>query len=163
MKKWPGSELLDFNGSGILVFDELASTQLFAIENFESLLETQLPGDGWFAVVAKKQSRGIGQVIEGFKRTRWEGGSGNIAVSFLKKLPHKDIDYEKLSLIPLVVSYSICHVLGNLYSEKDAFSSSGPKMKWINDVLINQKKVSGCICDFRKNEKYGCLIIGIGS
>ncbi len=118
-------------------YDELSSTQTFA--KSQLLAGKVAP----FTVIsALNQTSGKGR----YDRD-WISKKGNLAISII--LPATTNDHQ--------VSYATGIAL--LDTIKFFYPNISPKLKWVNDVLINDKKVSGILL-----EKVGKnLIIGIGA
>lgn len=119
----------------IILFDKIKSTQDYAIklcnENKTELNKT--------IILAKSQSSGHGRYDR-----QWKSPVGNLYVSFIYKTDKKD---PKLS-------YYIAVAIANSLKELKIES----KIKWPNDILIDNKKVCGVLIEYINN----FLIIGIG-
>ncbi len=65
------------------------------------------------------------------------------------------IETKFLSLITLMTAVVVCEVLKELYKLK-------PDIKWSNDVLVNEKKISGILAETVETNKGLAVIVGIG-
>ena len=116
-----------------IYFDEILSTQDYA----KKLI---LEGKEDFVVFANTQTNGRGR----FSRC-WEAPSGGLWFSF-------DNDfYENNGLFTITVGVIVREIL-----EKSC--KCGLKLKWPNDIILDNKKVCGIICEKVNNK----VIIGIG-
>ena len=115
-------------------FDKISSTQTYALD----LIASGRASDH-VAVMAEAQSSGRGR----YKR-QWISHHGNLYVSFIYKIEERD---PKLSY---VVAVAIAETLISLGVE--------PAIKWPNDILIDNKKVSGTLTEYSGNY----VVIGIG-
>ena len=67
----------------------------------------------------------------------------------------KNIDPAKITAFSAVAA---CRVIKKLYNVE-------PKIKWINDIYLNQKKIAGILTEGITNFETGCIeacVIGIG-
>lgn len=138
IKKQLKTEVL---GRNILVFDSVDSTN--------SLLKKEGDFPIGTLIVAKEQSGGRGRR----GRTFWSP-FGGIYMSVLYK-PQEDFNAGKITSC---VALAICKAIEKL-------TSLNPKIKWVNDVYINNKKVSGILCEAITNpstSKIDGVVIGIG-
>ncbi|KAL4428612.1 hypothetical protein ABPG74_009114 [Tetrahymena malaccensis] len=92
-----------------------------------------------FAFVADQQSSGKGQ-----NQNSWLSPKGNCYVTYLIKF-ESELSYSISQLAALSVLETIEQfILKSQGSSKDQIIS--PKLKWINDIYINDKKISGVLC-----------------
>ena len=105
----------------------------------------------WQVVTADAQSNGRG--TQG--RVWISPPEVNLYVTFVLPLP---IDKKALLIhFPQIIAYS---VLGTLKQY-----GLQPKLKWVNDVLLNRKKVSGVLCETEtasKLQEHCFILAGIG-
>ena len=123
----------------ILSLDSVDSTQTYLKELIKQN-KVSLP----FAVVAKKQTKGIGS-----RDNSWNGLDGNLFLSFavsLKDLP-KDLKLESASIYFAYILKETLHEF-----------NSNVWLKWPNDFYIDSKKAGGMITHVVKDN----LICGIG-
>lgn len=119
----------------LILFDKIKSTQDYAIklcnENKTELDKT--------IIVAKSQSSGHGRY-----NRHWTSPTGNLYASFIYKIDKKD------PKISYYIAVAIVFSLKKLNIES--------KIKWPNDILIENKKVCGVLIEYVNN----FIIIGIG-
>ncbi|MBR2412051.1 MAG: biotin--[Alphaproteobacteria bacterium] len=118
----------------LISFDKIPSTQDYAHE----LIASGRASDHT-AVLAAAQSAGRGR----FRRT-WVSHHGNLYVSFIFDCPERDAR----------LSYAIAVAV----AETIASFGVRPTIKWPNDILIDNKKVSGTLIEYSSN----FVIVGIG-
>lgn len=126
--------------------ENVSSTQDYA----KQILE-KLEINNWLLVTADKQLYGRGTN----NRSWFSPPDVNLYATFVVPFPKSRSNL--LFNIPQVVAYSVAQTLNNL-----GFQS---KVKWINDVLINRKKVSGILCETASIchiSSHSAVIIGIG-
>ncbi|NPA61223.1 MAG: biotin--[acetyl-CoA-carboxylase] ligase [Epsilonproteobacteria bacterium] len=123
----------------IIYFDTLDSTQKYLIDAISSgSIEPPV------AVLAKNQTNGIGS-----RDNSWEGGCGNLFISFalnIKSLP------EDLPISSASIYFSY------LMRERLSKYVDGIFVKWPNDIYIGRSKVGGVVTKMIGN----LLICGIG-
>ena len=115
-----------------IFFDEIANTQDYAINEFKE--ETLL-------IVSKAQTAG-----RGTNKNKWENADQSLAASlvFNKKI----VNFKK-TLIPLLAGYSfVC-----LNQIEDL------KLKWPNDITLNEDKVGGVLVE--ENNDLICIGLGV--
>ena len=147
---------------------------MFAFENFDIKLDTEYIGRKFFyleetestnillsneakdfkengiVVLAESQTKGRGRM----ERT-WSSAKGfNLTFSIL--LTDKELLMMTPNIINLVSSLSVATSIENLFQLNTS-------LKWPNDVLINDKKVSGILLETSiKGKSVNRIIIGIG-
>ena len=130
----------------IQIFDTLSSTNDFAKE----LINTNNFQNGT-TIIANSQTKGRGR----FARTFFSPTNTGIYFSTIlkKNLPIKDV-----SLITIISAVAVCKAITKL-------TGLNPKIKWINDIYLNGKKICGIlvenICDFNNMQSKG-IVAGIG-
>jgi len=128
-------------------FQEIHSTQTFAKEHAQEFLNT--PGK-WVVVTADRQTNGLGH-----QGRKWESSSnGNLYATFVTLYPkHRE---KELFHIIQVSALSVAKTLQDFHLK--------PGVKWVNDVFVREKKISGCLCEIIPSpfEDYYYLLIGIG-
>lgn len=118
-------------------FDELGSTNDEA-KKLSEKLESQA-----FVVTSKNQTNGRGRRGRG-----WIGLSGNLFMSLGLECQLKD-----LGALTFITSLAILDVIKSLDPNSDV------KLKWPNDVLLNDCKISGVLMEKGEGDY---LIIGVG-
>ncbi len=105
------------------------------------------PGKLW--ITAQRQSRG-----KGSRGRSWVSQSGNLYASLLLCI---DLTPEKLTNLTFVASLAAYDTLSQFIPEGQL------ALKWPNDVLLKQAKVSGILLENHiRKEKESAVIIGIG-
>lgn len=118
----------------VISFDKIPSTQTYAYE-----LIGKGQGADHVAIVAEAQSAGRGR----YKRT-WVSHHGNLYVSFIYSSEERDAR----------LSYSV----GVAIAETLIAFGVTPTIKWPNDILIDDKKISGTLIEYSGR----FVIVGIG-
>ena len=124
-----------------IFLDSIDSTQTFAKTHQKSFNPLAIT-----SITADQQTQGIGR----FKR-KWLSPTGNLYTTFFFKLPKKSLH---LTSIGLVLAISLIEIL----KEKNIVSF----IKWPNDILINNKKVAGILCEVQSDKDDFSLFLGIG-
>lgn len=133
----------DFSGD-ILIYDVLESTNTTAKSIAENAKENTI-------IIAKQQIKGRGR----YGRTFYSPSQSGIYLSLILK-PNTEI--KDASLITCMVAVSVVRALNKLYNI-DA------KIKWVNDIYINNKKVCGILTEANINIEtsfFDYIIVGIG-
>ena len=130
-------------------FDTIDSTQLYARQQYSYLK----PGE-WTLYTADGQTGGIGT-----KGKTWNSPyKVNIYATYSFLIEEKDS--AKMLYMPHVTCLQVAKLLES--------QSINPSIKWVNDVLINQKKVCGILSESFSNTvkqdgiNYTAVLIGIG-
>ena len=128
----------------IIYFDEIESTNTFALNNLDSLKDRQV-------IVANKQTIGKGRLGR-----KWISDvEGNIYLSIVLK-PSEVYD-PKMPLANLTqyMSVLLCRTL-----EEYGVSAN---IKWPNDILINGKKISGLLSELKiQGNNLKGFVLGVG-
>ena len=122
-------------------FDSIDSTNNYLIQNYKKL-------DDYTFVSANFQTCGKGRN----KRT-WKSENGENLLFSLLLLDKQLLDhYKELSII---AAYSII-------KELEKLGINNLKIKWPNDIYVNDKKICGILLESIYTDKMECLIIGVG-
>ncbi|SOV77253.1 biotin--acetyl-CoA-carboxylase, putative [Plasmodium sp. gorilla clade G3] len=155
-----------------LHFECLDSTQLYCRRNMKRFIEeNKLRDDNMIIVSCNKQYHGIGTRDTNKNEDRiWLSEEGNVFVTFLFLWNDDLID--KVKLLTQTCTVAISKTLESFYLIT--------QIKWINDVYVNYKKISGCLIHmyhYMDNQIYHnntvnnintkkknkiCLLVGIG-
>ena len=100
------------------------------------------------AIFTRNQTAGRGQ-----RNRVWHSPAGVITVSFVMQALHP----EQLPLLSLSAGLAIIKTIETLIPELITV----PMLKWPNDVLIHDRKVSGILCEIRSSLP-NTAVIGIG-
>ena len=123
-------------------FATLPSTQTEAKSHFGDLKTGQ-----WRVYTAGEQSAGYGT----HGRT-WNSPQGNIYASYICLLPEKA--QKILSYIPYITAVSLIRVLQQ--------KGVSPTIKWVNDILLDRKKIAGILTQVEVIDRQFAICIGIG-
>lgn len=118
----------------VISFDKIPSTQTYA---YDMIADGR--GGDHIAILANAQSAGRGR----YKRT-WISHHGNLYVSFIYNCEERDAR----------LSYAV----GVAIAETLIAFGVVPTIKWPNDILIDDKKVSGTLIEYSGR----FVIVGIG-
>lgn len=100
-------------------------------------------------IISKRQTSGRGR-----RGRSWESPEGGIAISFILK---PDVPPEKSPQMTLISSLAVVETLNLNYPKLNA------KIKWPNDILISQKKLSGILTELSADmEKINYVVVGVG-
>lgn len=124
-------------GRNLLEFDELGSTNTYLKEN-----SSDLP-DGT-AVIAKCQTNGKGRLGK-----VWNAESDMLSMSVLLKALDNPMKVTLMSAI------AVTQAIEALYPLK-------AQIKWTNDIIVNEHKVCGILCESRINGEHPDIVCGIG-
>lgn len=126
----------------ILHFEAIGST------NDEALRQARLGADEGLCIVADEQTKGRG------RHGRMWVSANNAGLYFSLVLrPKMDLRY--LPMITLMAGVAVHDTLEKLYG----FDAD---IKWANDILVNEKKISGILCETCETPKGQAVIVGIG-
>jgi len=124
-----------------ITLDSVGSTQAFAKENAHTYAKDKIT-----CVSTKEQTKGVGR----FHRP-WLSPKGNIFATFYFTLPKDSLHLTSLAQI---MTLSFAEVLCN--------NNLAPKIKWPNDVLLNNHKCAGTLCEITFNKDHVDVFLGIG-
>jgi len=129
-------------GTSVIYFPELESSN-----DFLKNLGRDGANEGTI-VVAKKQTKGRGRMGR-----EWVSPDGGIYMSILVRPQIHPSEIVKLTLLTAVAIVKTLQELYNLNA----------KIKWPNDIMINDKKVAGVLSEMEAEaEKANFVVIGIG-
>ncbi|ANQ07122.1 Biotin-[acetyl-CoA-carboxylase] ligase [Plasmodium coatneyi] len=145
-----------------LHFDVLDSTQLYCKRNMARLLQNGILQDekNIIVVTCNEQTNGIGTRDTKKKQDRvWLSERGNIFTTFVLLWKREDI--EKVKYLAQTSTVAVSKTLEHFHLVT--------QIKWINDVLVNEKKIAGCLVNLYYLDdfpsllnRYVCVMIGIG-
>jgi BirA family biotin operon repressor/biotin-[acetyl-CoA-carboxylase] ligase len=137
-------------GSAVLRYENVASTNATAAD----LLRRKEVENG-AVIIAKNQSEGKGQ-----RGNNWSSEHGkNLLCSFV--LTPVGLKATNQFLLSAVAALAAQHTVAMMLNEGQA--SETAKIKWPNDVLINNKKVAGILIENSvQSNEISSSIIGIG-
>jgi BirA family transcriptional regulator, biotin operon repressor / biotin---[acetyl-CoA-carboxylase] ligase len=125
----------------VLTFDTLDST------NTEALKQARLGGDEGLCIVARQQTAGRGR-----HGRKWVSDEG--AGLYFSIVLRPIIETRFLPLITLMTGVAV----------HDSLQEYGlkPDIKWVNDILVNEKKISGILAETTETSTGLAVIVGIG-
>jgi len=121
----------------LVVLGAVSSTNDYVKEHIREL-------DPFSLVVTDNQTNGRGRQGRSWVSRRGEG----LALSLVVPLPPSS----GLSWLPLVAGACLVHALR-------AHGVAGASLKWPNDVLVNNRKLAGVLCE---TVGEGCGVVGVG-
>ena len=127
-------DYLRLAGYKVVSFDKISSTQSYA----HDMIAQGIASDH-MAIVAAAQYAGRGRY-----RRKWVSHHGNLYVSFIFNSPERDprLSYAvAVAVAETIISYGV-----------------NPQIKWPNDILVNNAKISGVLIEYVGR----FVIIGIG-
>lgn len=125
----------------LLTFDILDST------NTEALKRARLGADEGVCVVARQQTAGRGRHGRTWVSERDAG-------LFFSIILRPEIDASYLSLITLMAGVAVYDTLKDF--------GITPDIKWVNDVLVREKKIAGILAETTETQRGLAVVVGIG-
>ncbi|NNE65909.1 MAG: biotin--[acetyl-CoA-carboxylase] ligase [Pyrinomonadaceae bacterium] len=116
--------------------------------NDEAVRQAELGAAEGVCVVASSQSQGKGR--EG--RTWHSEEGGGLYFSIILRPPIEEQFYPVMTLLGAVAVYDTVHTL----------TGAVPDIKWPNDVLVNEKKISGILAERCESNIGPAIVLGIG-
>lgn len=93
---------------------------------------------------------------QGSRGRKWSSNKeGNLLASFIIPIPE---NWQKPYLALYPVSFAVKKFIEHLLQDKNV----QVELKWPNDILINQKKVCGCLHEIASNQNGKFFIAGVG-
>jgi len=128
-----------------IFFKEIESTQIYARKEAEKLMKKK---KDWYVIRADSQTAGVGQGDH-----KWFSPPDvNIYATFV--LPWEDKHSELIPYLIQTPAIAVCQVLEDFDFK--------PKIKWENDILLDDKKVSGIFTEVVEQWDGKIILIGIG-
>ncbi|WP_313385350.1 biotin--[acetyl-CoA-carboxylase] ligase [Chishuiella sp.] len=125
----------------LISFDSLPSTNEYLIDL------SKKDANSWTVIHTKNQTKG-----KGYAGNEWKVAAGeNLTFSFLLKTNYS---FQEMIYFNEWISNVIC-----LFIKRYGFET---KVKWPNDIILNQKKVCGILIENHRSNKVMNSIIGIG-
>jgi BirA family biotin operon repressor/biotin-[acetyl-CoA-carboxylase] ligase len=130
-------------GHSLFVFDELPSTNTFALELARS------PTPQGTVVLADRQTAGRGRL----QRSWFSPPDANIYGSLIFSLTRP---FQSPGWIPLMAGMAIAQAI-------EESIKTNIQLKWPNDILIDEQKIGGILCEsFKRDSTDTCVVIGFG-
>ena len=137
-------ELVSDKSVKVLVYDELESTN-------DTAREFALKGEDRLVVISDYQSKGKGRRGRSFLSPKGTG----LYMSFLLR---PNMDVSKATRITCMMAVAACKAIEKVTKKE-------PKIKWVNDLYMEEKKISGILTEGHLSMEDGSLshvIVGIG-
>lgn len=134
----------------LLIFDRVGST------NLEAAKIAKNNATGNFVVWAKEQLAG-----KGTRNRSWASEPGNLYMSIL--LQNDKTNLASAAQLSFLSSLAVYEGIKNLLKENEI--EANIKLKWPNDILVNDKKIAGILLESTSSitsNNASHLIIGIG-
>jgi BirA family biotin operon repressor/biotin-[acetyl-CoA-carboxylase] ligase len=135
----------EFKNIPITVYKTIDSTNAKA-----KLLAVQNAKHGT-TIIAEEQTKGRGR----FGRDFFSPADSGIYMSIILKA---ELNIENSVLVTTAAAVAVCQAI-------EKFTSVSPKIKWVNDIFIGDKKVCGILTEAVTNFESGmmdCVVVGIG-
>jgi len=127
----------------LFVFEELTSTNTFALELAKN------PISQGTVVLADRQTAGRGRLQRSWFSPPGANIYGSLIFSFNSQL-------QAMGWIPLMAGIAIAQAI-------EDHAEIGITLKWPNDILIDERKVGGILCEsFKRSSIETCVVIGFG-
>lgn len=130
----------------LITFDEIDST------NSEALRIANSGVGSDFVILSKVQTGG-----RGTKGRYWDSLEGNLHASILLQT---EFDIKKNSQLPFLVANAVFEAISHYAKEKDIRLDI--KLKWLNDVLVDNKKIAGILLESVSLKDKNYVVIGVG-
>ena len=133
-----------FIGKRIYHYKRIPSTQQLAI----SFAETNISNENGTVILANEQYDGKGR-----GNKKWISPKGGLWMSLIIK---PKIELNKINILSIIAAISVCEIINEI-------SNLETRIKWPNDIVIDNKKIAGIIIDSsinKNNIEY--IVIGIG-
>ncbi|KPK33712.1 MAG: hypothetical protein AMS24_00055 [Chlamydiae bacterium SM23_39] len=124
-----------------IFLNKITSTQKWA-EKKEDTFDKSLIT----CITAKEQTEGIGRFNK-----KWISPTGNLYSTFYFQLP---INIQHIYSIGIILAISLATIL-----KKKGLDI---KIKWPNDLLLNNKKIAGILCNIKNTDDSYAIFLGIG-
>jgi BirA family biotin operon repressor/biotin-[acetyl-CoA-carboxylase] ligase len=133
-----------FIGKRVYHYKRISSTQQLAI----SFAETNISNENGTVILADEQYDGKGR-----GNKKWISPKGGLWISLIIK---PKIELNKIHILSMIAAISVCEIINEI-------SNLETRIKWPNDIVIDNKKIAGIIIDSsinKNNIEY--IVIGIG-
>lgn len=132
----------------VYVEDQVDSTQMYA-KNYLATHQVEKA----FAVISEQQTKGYGRRGRNFYSPKEQG------LYFSVVIPNPVFEINQIGLITTGVACVIAQKLGKFFPECEF------KLKWVNDILMNRRKVAGIITEAiteLESASTQAFVIGVG-
>lgn len=132
-------------GKNIYFFEEINSTNDYA----KKLINSNIEIEEGTLIVADCQTSGKGRLDR-----KWESNKGDGI--FLSLILKPDIELFSIMQVTLLAGICVCKAINSI-------TGLNAKIKWPNDIIINNKKVCGILTEVNAQiDKVSYIILGIG-
>ncbi|ONI45543.1 biotin--[acetyl-CoA-carboxylase] ligase [Candidatus Epulonipiscioides gigas] len=140
-----GNNMDKIVGSKTIVYEEVGSTNQIAKE----LLKTQNVQDGTI-IIANAQTAGKGRIGRDWSSPKDVG-------IFMSIIVAPKLAINQIPKLTLISGLAMCNALKKVCNQNNIY------IKWPNDIIINDKKICGILCELvGNNTGQNFVIIGIG-
>ncbi len=131
-------------GQRIIRFDEIDSTNSFLMREKQYLKEHGL------VVIAQFQAGGRGRGARKFRAFPGKNITFSVVI-------HPSVKVKEISIYSLLAGIAVVRTL-------KAYTTTPPRLKWPNDVLINRRKICGILLEvsYLPELHHSVLVMGIG-
>jgi BirA family biotin operon repressor/biotin-[acetyl-CoA-carboxylase] ligase len=145
MSKFDLQELQQFEGVETVVYrDVMTSTSDVARHTLSMTPDTEMP----LLVLCDQQTAGRGQPGK-----KWQSDADSLTFTWCVR--ETSVPPGNHLLLPLIVGICVCQAI-------ESIGVKGSKLKWPNDVLINQNKVCGILVEKISARSRASFLVGIG-
>lgn len=146
----------DYTGTDILVFKELDSTNIQAKKYIHELIEDGGTEDIRTVIIADHQTSGRGRMGR-----HWESPAGTGI--WMSLIVSTDMEGDRIPGVTLLAALSVVRAVNNIARDNSIYNIEAG-IKWPNDVIINEKKLSGILTELVVDpaDKRKYIICGIG-
>lgn len=116
------------------------------VTSTQDLARNYLPADEIAAFVANSQTQSYGKQGRKFYSPKDTG------IYFSVAFPNFTLNQEKAGLLTLKIATELVFILKKIFPDKDF------KLKWVNDIYLNEKKIAGILTELVS----GGLVVGVG-
>ena len=137
-----------YESSSKLVEEQVDSTQMYA-KNYLATHQVEKA----FAVISEQQTQGYGRRGRSFYSPKEQG------LYFSIVIPKPTFEINQVGLITTGIAYVIAQTFKDFFPEREF------KLKWVNDILMNQRKVAGIITEAItevESASTQAFVIGVG-
>ena len=135
----------EFKNISLTVYKTIGST------NTEAKLQAVQNAGHGTTIVSEEQTKGRGR----FGRDFFSPSDSGIYMSIILK---PELNFENSVLITSAAAVVVCNAI-------EKFTDVSPRIKWVNDIFIDNKKVCGILTEAVTNFESGvldCVVVGIG-
>lgn len=148
------SQIAKKEGYRVKFYTKVTSTNDVAIKYFQDSIDLKNLSDiDKFYIISQEQTKGRGR-----RGHFWYSPKGNLYLSLIMRY---DFVAKNIAQLTFVASLTIIEALKKI-ADSYGIDPSVFSLKWPNDVLLDGKKISGCMVEISHYKNYSVLIIGVG-